>query len=81
MFSRAKRRDDLPSAIERLLRRHGGLSKKSKKDSDYVEWTTERFDRSTGFNELPEGLRIKLSAVQNASRSKRGTQKARLRNF
>ncbi len=43
---------------------------KSKKDSDYVEWTKERFDRSIGFNELPEGLRSKLS------RGKRGPQKA-----
>jgi uncharacterized protein (DUF4415 family) len=49
---------------------------KSKKDSDYVEWTEERFDRSVGFNELPEGLRTKLAAVQKASRGKRGPQKA-----
>lgn len=49
---------------------------KSKKDSDYVKWTKERFDRSIGFNELPESLRTKLSAVQKASRGKRGPQKA-----
>jgi uncharacterized protein (DUF4415 family) len=49
---------------------------KSKKDNDYVEWTKERFDRSIGFSELPEGLRTKLSAVQKASRGKRGPQKA-----
>jgi uncharacterized protein (DUF4415 family) len=48
----------------------------TKTDPDYVEWTKERFDRSIGFNELPEHLRNKLSAIQEASRKRRGLQKA-----
>jgi uncharacterized protein (DUF4415 family) len=49
---------------------------KTKKDNDYVEWTKERFDRSIGFKDLPESLQVKLSAIQEASRKRRGLQKA-----
>lgn len=45
-------------------------------DADSPEWTTEKFARSISFNELPEHLRIKLSAIQEASRIRRGLQKA-----
>ncbi len=41
-----------------------------------MEWTDERFDRSIGFNELPEHLQNRLSAIQEASRKRRGLQKA-----
>jgi uncharacterized protein (DUF4415 family) len=52
------------------------IDTKASRDPDYVEWTDERFDRSIGFNELPENLRTRLSAIQEASRKKRGLQKA-----
>jgi uncharacterized protein (DUF4415 family) len=44
-------------------------------DADSPEWTAEKFARSIGFNELPERLRNKLSAIQEASRQKRGPRK------
>jgi len=34
------------------------------------------FARSKRFNDLPESLRVKLSAIQDASRVRRGLQKA-----
>ena len=46
-------------------------------DAENPEWTKERFDRSVGFNELPEHLRNKLSAIQEVSRKRRGPQKVR----
>ena len=45
-------------------------------DADSPEWTAEKFARSIGFNELPEHLRNKLSAIQETARKKRGPQKA-----
>ena len=45
-------------------------------DAENPEWTKEMFARSKRFHELPEGLRNKLSAVQEASRRKRGPQKS-----
>ena len=45
-------------------------------DAENPEWTKEKFDRSIGFSELPEGLRNKLSAIQEASRKRRGLQKS-----
>jgi uncharacterized protein (DUF4415 family) len=44
-------------------------------DPDNPEWTKEKFDRSISFSELPEAMRNKLSAIQEASRKKRGLQK------
>ncbi len=46
-------------------------------DAENPEWTPEMFARSKRFDELPEGLRNKLSAIQEASRKKRGPQKVR----
>jgi len=46
-------------------------------DAENPEWTKERFARAMRFKDLPEGLRNKLSAIQEASRKKRGPQKVR----
>jgi uncharacterized protein (DUF4415 family) len=45
-------------------------------DAENPEWTKERFARAKRFDELPESLRNKLSAIQEASRKRRGPQKA-----
>jgi uncharacterized protein (DUF4415 family) len=45
-------------------------------DADNPEWTKEKFARSIAFKDLPAELREKLSAIQEASRKKRGPQKA-----
>ncbi len=45
-------------------------------DAENPEWTKERFARAKRFHELPESLRIKLTAIQEASRKRRGLQKA-----
>jgi len=45
-------------------------------DAENPEWTKEMFARSKRFNDLPESLRVKLSAIQDASRVRRGLQKA-----
>jgi len=45
-------------------------------DADSPEWTAEKFARSIGFNELPEQMRKTFSEIQEASRKKRGLQKA-----
>ena len=44
-------------------------------DPDNPEWTKEKFDRSISFDQLPESLRNRLSAIQEASRKRRGLQK------
>ncbi len=46
-------------------------------DAENPEWTKEKFDRSIGFKELPASLQAKLSAIQEASRKRRGPQKVR----
>jgi len=45
-------------------------------DADSPEWTAGKFARSIGFNELPEQMRKTFSAIQEASRKRRGTQRA-----
>jgi len=45
-------------------------------DADSPEWTAEKFARSIGFSELPEQMRKTFSAIQEASRKRRGQQKA-----
>jgi len=45
-------------------------------DADSPEWTAEKFARSIRFEQLPEHLRNKLSAIQETSRKRRGLQKA-----
>jgi len=45
-------------------------------DADSPEWTPEKFAHSISFNELPEHLRNRLSAIQETARKKRGPQKA-----
>jgi len=45
-------------------------------DNENPEWTKEMFARSKRFDELPEKLRNKLSAIQLAARNRRGPQKA-----
>jgi hypothetical protein len=55
-------RDDMPkSAINTSV-----------PDADNPEWTKEKFARAKRFDELPESLRNKLSAIQEASRKRRG---------
>jgi len=46
-------------------------------DAENPEWTQETFDRSIGFKDLPASLQAKLSAIQEASRKRRGRQKVR----
>ncbi len=46
-------------------------------DADNPEWTQEKFARSKRFKDLPASLQAKLSAIQEASRKKRGSQKVR----
>ena len=45
-------------------------------DAESPVWTKERFARAKRFHELPPSLQTKLSAIQEASRKKRGLQKA-----
>jgi uncharacterized protein (DUF4415 family) len=45
-------------------------------DAENPEWTKEKFDRSIGFKDLPPSLQAKLSAIQEASRKRRGLQKS-----
>jgi uncharacterized protein (DUF4415 family) len=45
-------------------------------DAENPEWTEEMFARSKRFKDLPASLQAKLSAIQEASRGKRGPQKA-----
>jgi uncharacterized protein (DUF4415 family) len=45
-------------------------------DAENPEWTKEMFDRSKRFEDLPASLQAKLSAIQKASRKRRGLQKA-----
>ena len=45
-------------------------------DPDNPEWTREQMAGAMRFNDLPESLRSKLSAIQEASRKRRGLQKA-----
>jgi uncharacterized protein (DUF4415 family) len=45
-------------------------------DAENPEWTKEKFARSIGFKDLPASLQTKLSAIQEASRKKRGPQKS-----
>jgi uncharacterized protein (DUF4415 family) len=45
-------------------------------DAENPEWTKEMFARSKRFKDLPAGLQAKLSAIQDASRKKRGPQKS-----
>jgi uncharacterized protein (DUF4415 family) len=45
-------------------------------DAENPEWTKEMFARAKRFNDLPASLQAKLSAIQEASRKKRGLQKA-----
>ncbi len=45
-------------------------------DAENPEWTADRFARAKRFHELPQSLQTKLSAIQEASRKKRGPQKA-----
>ncbi len=44
-------------------------------DAENPEWTKERFARAKRFHELPPSLQAKLSAIQEASRKRRGLQK------
>jgi uncharacterized protein (DUF4415 family) len=44
-------------------------------DEENPEWTKEDFARSLTFDQLPASLQAKLSAIQEASRKKRGLQK------
>lgn len=46
-------------------------------DAENPEWTKGKFARSVGFKDLPASLQAKLSAIQEASRKKRGPQKVR----
>jgi uncharacterized protein (DUF4415 family) len=46
-------------------------------DAENPEWTKERFARAKRFHELPLSLQAKLSAIQEASRKRRGLQKVR----
>jgi len=45
-------------------------------DPDNPEWTREEMARAMRFKDLPASLQAKLSAIQEASRKKRGLQKA-----
>jgi len=45
-------------------------------DPDNPEWTREQMARAMRFKDLPPSLQTKLSAIQEASRRKRGPQKA-----
>jgi len=45
-------------------------------DAENPEWTKEMFARSKRFKDLPQSLQDKLSAIQDASRQRRGKQKA-----
>jgi uncharacterized protein (DUF4415 family) len=44
-------------------------------DAENPEWTKEMFARSLRFDQLPASLQAKLSAIQEASRKRRGLQK------
>jgi uncharacterized protein (DUF4415 family) len=46
-------------------------------DAENPEWTKEMFARAKRFKDLPASLQAKLSAIQEASRNKRGPQKVR----
>jgi uncharacterized protein (DUF4415 family) len=46
-------------------------------DAENPEWTKEMFARSKRFKDLPASLQVRLSAIQEASRKKRGLQKVR----
>jgi len=45
-------------------------------DAENPEWTKDKIDRSIGFKDLPANLQAKLSVIQEASRKRRGPQKA-----
>ena len=45
-------------------------------DAENPEWTEEMFARSKRFKDLPASLQAKLSAIQEASRRRRGLQKS-----
>ena len=45
-------------------------------DAENPEWTEEMFARAMRFKDLPASLQAKLSAIQEASRKKRGPQKS-----
>ena len=45
-------------------------------DAENPEWTQERFARAMRFKDLPPSLQVKLAAIQEASRKRRGLQKA-----
>jgi len=46
-------------------------------NAENPEWAKEKFDRSIGFKDHPASLEAKLSAIQEASRKRRGPQKVR----
>ena len=46
-------------------------------DAENPEWAKEMFARSKRFKDLPASLQAKLSAIQEASRKRRGLQKVR----
>ena len=45
-------------------------------DAENPEWTKEMFVRAKRFKDLPPSLQVKLSAIQETSRKRRGLQKA-----
>jgi uncharacterized protein (DUF4415 family) len=45
-------------------------------DAENPVWTKERFARAMRLKDLPESLQAKLTAIQEASRKRRGLQKA-----